>query len=445
MIKSRDDFIYIVSLLLGILFLLFITVLPFLFLFFLFLSSAYFVQAKDIHQKRRGICSSVVQKLKLFFTLSWIVVNVTATLFLFSLFPLFIIIIWALFLFMIFLNILAPSFLLSLLPALFFIVLMKGNYITEETMYNALKYSHAKVIAPVPWTRSIFSDDEERNIYFTVQQPEARRKRRSFYTLYRTNLTDKNMEPDSLNYFFCPAGVYDAKRKNIKLVSRVTDELLTVDDKHLQIIKKHKIRRDPDDIIFDETSDLLLVLYEEGGIGTYDPVTLKEITFSRWPCCVSSKFILSQKQKKVFIASLFTPITLTTADGGSLKQLQRKVLGLSSWGVDIDSREENVYLTDFFFGRLYKLDADTLSVKQSSWIKSGIRPVEIDEKRKLVYVGNYLDPYLLVLDENFNQIKKIFVGKTCRDIKLLKNGRLFVATQLGLVEVHVDEILKRKN
>ncbi len=445
---TRDKTIFFLSLLLAIFFLLMTLVLPFLFLIFLFLSAAYFVQSLEAYHKRKGSIPPRIKKLKTAFTLFWIGVNVIATLFLFSLFPLIIIIMWGALFIIISLKASSPSFLLSLMPALLFIVLMKGNSATRESMRSQIQsLKYATIAVSSQGVRSIFTDDLEKNIFFTVQLPDTRKHGQTYYTLFRYS-SEKRSEPDVLEYYFCPSGVYDKKRKNIKLISRVTDELLTVEPEHLRIIKKQKIRRDPDDILFDEKNDRLLVLYEEGGLGVYDPVTLSERQFKRWSCCVSSKAILSEKQKKIFIASLFTPVTLTTARPGNLNQLQHKILGLSSWGIALDRREENLYITDFFLGRLYKLDARTLKVRQSTWLKSGIRPVAVDEGRKLIYIGNYIDPYLVVLDKNFNMLTKVFVGSTCRDIKLLKNGRLFVATRLGLLEVHVDELirsLKRTN
>lgn len=436
---TRGKVIFFLSLFLGIFFLLMTLALPFLFLIFFFLAAAYFVQSLEAYHKRKGNIPPAVKKLKTAFMLFWVAVNLTSTLFLWSFFPLQIIILWGMFFLLVILKTVPPTFLLSIIPVFFFAMLIVNNAIDNTDAPYKARFTGVAV--QTRGARSIFTDAGEENIYFIVQLPEARQHNQTYYTLFRYSLKN-SAEPDVLEYYFCPSGVYDKKRKNLKLISRVTDELLTVEPEHLRIIKKQKIRRDPDDILLDEKNDSILVLYEEGGLGAYDPVTLSERQFKRWPCCVSAKAILSKKQKKIFIASLFTPVTLTTTGSEHLEQLQRKILGLSSWGIALDEHEENLYITDFFLGRLSKLDANTLQVTQSAWIKSGIRPVAVDEGRKLIYIGNYLDPYLIILDGNFKKIAKVFVGKTCRDIKLLKNGRLFAATRIGLVEVYVDKLLK---
>lgn len=293
--------------------------------------------------------------------------------------------------------------------------------------------------------RYIFTDSKEENLYFTTYF-YTRQKGIKYKTLYRVPLTTQE-KTKAFNYFFCGAGIYGNKQKKLFVINSDGGELLVLDPNTLKILKKQKIKLYPDGIVIDKKRDRIIVTYEGGELGAYDPESLKEkmlIHDGGLKYCGITNGVYSKKCDKIFIARQFTPFILTGARCHDLKTSMAKFMGLSSWGITLDHKEKYIYITDFFLGKIYKVNAKNFKIVRSARIKSGIRPVEIDDKRNLIYVGNYLNPYLLILNKNFRVIKKIFVGNPCRGLKLLKNGRLFAATVFGLVEIHVNDCLKGK-
>ncbi len=303
---------------------------------------------------------------------------------------------------------------------------------------------YVTTIADVRNVRNIFTDKAELNLFFTAHSPAGRKHGIIFETLFKIPLKS-NAEALSFVHTFCPSGVYDEKRKIIFAIDQDTDQVLSVDSSKMEILKSTATYKDPDDIFMDTKRDRIVVLFEEGAAALYNPDTLELLKFRRWGCCVSSKGTLSKKHDALFVSHTFNPNIVSRVRLSDLKQIRRKILGLSSWWVSLNQGESQLYATDFFLGKIYVLNPQTLDVIKSTWIKSGVRAVIADENRKLFYVGNYLEPYLRILNSDFKVIKKVYTGHFCRSLKLLKNGRLFAATGQGLVEVHVDEILKRKN
>lgn len=435
---GKNRFITYFNFLLASAFLFWGTVLPFLFPVFLFLAVMYIASGLRLYFKDDTQSPPKTGRLII---LPLLCMNVLLFLFLFRLFPLFalsvLISVCALTFFRIFqlFYLLSASLIITLSFLVAFPALTNDKGKIETRFVTLIKESKS--------ARNIFTDDAEENLYFTAHSPAGRKSGIIFETLFRIDLNRKR-KPESLVYYFCPGGVYDNKRKKLFVINQDSDELLSVNPKKLTILKKRLIHRDPDDIFLDEKRDRILVLFEEGAAALYDPDTLNEIQFTRWQCCVSSKGALSEKNDMLYVAHTFNPVIVSLARLTGLQQIRRKQLGLSSWWVSLNQSESQLYVTDFFLGKVYVLNPQTLDVINSAWVQSGIRAVIVDEKRELIYAGNYLNPYLLIMNSDFKVIKKVYIGHFCRSLKLLRNGRLFAATAIGLLEVHIDKILKEK-
>lgn len=290
--------------------------------------------------------------------------------------------------------------------------------------------------------RNIFTDNKEKYLYFTVHHKGGKLGSK-FKAFFKFSL-DKNKKIRSLSYYFCHNGIYDEKSHKIYLVNNDKDELLMVSPETLKILAKTKILKDPTDIFMDEKRNRILVLFEEGMLAAYHPNTLKPIS-SCYDRSASAfvQGILTKHQDKLYVARGGTPWTLIEADMRTCSFRRRKFLGMAAFGIAADQKEKFLYVTDFLLGKISMIDRQSFKTVKTAWLKSGIRPIEIDEKRKLVYVANYFIPELYILNKDFKLLKKVSVGNLVRDILLLKNGRLFAATSLGLVEVNVDDCLKK--
>lgn len=431
---GKNRFISYFNFLLASAFVFWGTVIPFLFPVFLFLAVMYIASGLNLYFK--GDTQSPPKTGRLIM-IPLLCVNVLLFLFMIRLFPLFttsvLITVYALAAFKVF----QPFYLFSVT-----FIFMLSFLIAFPALINdkgRIESRHVTLIKESKSARNIFTDDTEKILYFTAHSPAGRKHGIIFETLFRIDLNQKR-KPESLVYYFCPGGVYDNKRKKIFVINQDSDELLTVDPRTMSILKKKLVHRDPDDIFLDKKRDRLLVLFEEGAAAFYDPDTLNEIQFTRWQCCVSSKGALSEKNDMLYVAHTFNPAIVSIARLTGLQQIRRKQLGLSSWWVSLNQSESQLYVTDFFLGKVYVLNPLTLDVTNSAWVQSGIRAVIVDEKRELIYAGNYLNPYLLIMNSDFKVIKKVYIGHFCRSLKLLRNGRLFAATAIGLLEVHVDKI-----
>ncbi len=296
------------------------------------------------------------------------------------------------------------------------------------------------VSAPGGSVRNIFTDEKEENLYFTAYSKGARRGA-AYETFFRLRLKGRNKSLNSLVYSFCYSGAYDKKRDLLYLLGRDKGELLVVSPKTMRILRKVKILRDPADIYMDEKRDEIIILFE-WNIAAYDPDTLQRIS----SCSNKHKAnfvqgIISSESDKFYVACF----TFGGVQERNLKtcRITRQIpFQMTPWAIAADSEGKSLYFTDFLLGTLSVVDVKSFKIIKSVHIKSGVRAVEVDEKRGLIYVGNFLSPYLVILDNNLQILEKVFVGNPCRDIKLLKNGRLFVASNLGLLEVDVDEVMK---
>lgn len=320
-----------------------------------------------------------------------------------------------------------------------FIVLVQYDAVHAPYAQKLAENSCVTVKYKTWHVRNIFTDDNEETLYFTAHNKGIRYGKKT-RTFFKMSLQDSRVE--SLSYYFSHNGIYDKKRKVIYLTSNDTGEILVVSPTNLKILRRMKVFGKPTDIFMDEKRDRIIVLFEKGIMAAFDPETLYMIS-----SCFSesiTNFVegsLARNHEKIYISRPFTPWTLVEADLKTCKLGRKKLLGLTSLGITTDRDEKLIYVTDFLLGTLFVVDRQSFRVVKRKWIKSGIRPVELDEKRGLIYVANYLNPYLYILDRGLRVIKKVYIGNPCRDIRLLKNGRLFVGTSIGLLEVNVDKCL----
>lgn len=329
----------------------------------------------------------------------------------------------------------SPSIIPLQILNMFFIILVIYNGFIAPKFQKLKQDSCVRVLVSTDAAvRNIFTDDKEENLYFTAysSNPDPTTK---YKTFFQVPLMRKG-KIKSILHSFCYDGAYDKKRKVIYLLSRFTNEILIVSPETLKILKRFEVAGQPAAITMDEKRDTLIILFE-WGMAIYDAKTFKKVVLlDRKNSANFVQGIVLKKWDK-FCAVCFT---LGGVQERELKtgKITRKKHLLTPWGITTDKDEKHIYVTDFLTGKLSILDMKSFRIVKSIRLKSGIRPVEVDDRRNLIYVGNYLDPYLIILNKELKILKKIYVGNPCRDIKLLKNQRLFAGTNLGLMEITVN-------
>lgn len=330
------------------------------------------------------------------------------------------------------------SFSLQLLHVCFILLIVFDTAVFP--LFQSLeKYSGVAVVVRSGTVRNIFTDEAEKYLFFTAYSKIARRGR-PYETFFRVSLANKQ-PVKSLIYPFCYSGVYDNKRHVIYLLSRDTHELLVVSPESLKILRKVEINKYPADIYVDEKADRLIILFE-WSMALYDPASLrKTLGITKRTGANFVQGILLKKHHE-FYTACFTMGGVQQRDLRTCR-IKRKIHNqLTPWALASDRGEHLLYFTDFLRGTLSVAGRNTFRVIKSIRLKSGVRAVEVDDRRGLIYVGSFLNPYLIILNKDLKIIGRAYVGNPCRDIKLLKNGRLFAATNLGLLEINVDRILK---
>lgn len=333
----------------------------------------------------------------------------------------------------------SPSIIpLQILNMLFIILVIYNGFIgpkfqklKQDSCMRVLVSTHAAV-------RNIFTDDKEENLYFTAYRSNQNQTTK-YKTFFQLPLKEKG-GLKSITHSFCYDGAYDKKRKVIYLLSRLSNEILIVSPKTLKILQRIEVGGLPAAIYMDEKRDRLIILFE-WSMAIYDAKTFRKVViFDRINSANFVQGIVLKRWDK-FCAVCFT---LGGVQERELKtgKITRKKHFLTPWGITTDKDEKHIYVTDFLTGMLSILDMKSFKTVKSIRLKSGIRPVEVDDRRNLIYVGNYFYPYLIILNKELKILKRIYVGNPCRDLKLLKNGRLFAGTNFGLVEVHVDSCLR---
>ena len=398
-------------------------------LLFLFVCDA----KADLSEKQQKPVPNIYRFFSKTYFLVWMSLAGAFSCFLFSLHPVTVLLLWGVLIFS--WRIVRPATSLHFLHGAFIFIIIYDAAISPK--FQKLPESKSVILrVPSGTVRNIFTDDKEEFLYFTAYG-RSEWKGVPYETFFRVPLK-KRGKLQSLIYPFCYAGAYDKKRHLIFLLGRDTDELLVVSPDTMNVLRKTKIFRNPADIYMDEKRDRLIVLFE-WRMAVYHPETLSPLgVYSAKRGANFVQGVVLKKRDTIALACF----TVGGVQERDLKtcRVKRKFLDMTPWAVTADPDENFLYVTDFLRGTLSVLDIRTFSVVKRARIQSGIRPVEVDEKRGLVYVGSFLSPYLFVLDENLSVKKKIFVGNPCRDIKLLRNGRLFVGTRFGLVEIKVDAL-----
>jgi hypothetical protein len=214
-------------------------------------------------------------------------------------------------------------------------------------------------------------------------------------------------------------------------------------DANLRLLKKSKQ-------FFGQILDLFLLpdgkggrrLYvvSEGGVHIYqlNPDTLEMLEYAAPFVTIQMDTVIDARRNALYGAT-FGPWLAVRFNLDNPLYYRRAALGIGSWGLDRDPLKNELYVSDFFLGRITKVDAQSMAVLRSRTFWPGWRSVVFDPQRRLVYVGNYFFPRVLVLDENLKQRAVLQTHGAVRNLVLSADqNTLYVACLGGLFAIDLD-------
>lgn len=117
---------------------------------------------------------------------------------------------------------------------------------------------------------------------------------------------------------------------------------------------------------------------------------------------------------------------------------KRGRLGAGSWSVFYDAKDNDVYVTDFFLGMVYRLDAATLETEWSCRLTPGERPVLADQNRRVLYVGNVMTGRLTMFNmDNLGERYSVLAGSGIQQLTQAPvSKRIYIGTKAGLFRLN---------
>lgn len=230
--------------------------------------------------------------------------------------------------------------------------------------------------------------------------------------------------------------------------SQFFDKEILALDEQLKTVKRLKLANETMDLFLCTTSDggkrLLALSFLEGKLLVVDPLELEllaEHVYS--PLIANCNFIrMSEQRRRLYCAVISWGYIAALVDIDNPDRARRGVLGLGSWGIDMDPASRYFYISDFFLGRMYKVDEDSMKVVASALLRPGIRPVVFDPKRRRVYVGDYYLKDVFVLDENLEEIARLSSNGRLTDMALSQDGALlYTVGWRGVYAIDLEKAL----
>jgi len=294
--------------------------------------------------------------------------------------------------------------------------------------------------------RSIIANEDESRLYFTAKGGAGpRRKYNRFFSLHSI---DPHNPRDDIRWSRCR--IFDAALtpdgSNLLATDYDNRKLLVLDPETLEIRKTLPTNPFPMFIVIDKAHNRLFVTHE--GIGFIIAYGLpgiaridKRLTFSA-PIAAA----IDWNSGEMYAANWLFPFMLSELDMYDMSVRHVKFpLSFAGAGAALDFDRNRVYVSNILSGKVAAVDRETFRSVGRLDALPGVRPVAVDEKRKLIYAGNMMEPYLRVYGYDHRLLARVYVGRNCRAIYLTpKTNRLLAGTALGVLEVRIDMLLKDK-
>ncbi len=314
----------------------------------------------------------------------------------------------------------------------------------EITKKSAL---HGTLVLPKKYgsIRTVFMDREEKFLYCILHAPPAPRMVLLKFNVKRENGTfvlDKKfsfIRADEVDKAGLKAALLDEKNKKIYAAS-TGGKLLMIDSETLKILRD--VNTDMTRLMQlyeDKPRKRILVLTENGEIKSY-----------------SLPYLMAEKKSEfhgnpyaVFPNGTGQSIYIVQGGKGSIVEFDLdkfevlrdyKSSAFFPMGAYMDSEKGELYITDYFFGYLRVVDVRDFMETEHFRLRTGVRELMVDKKRKQIYVGQFQKGLVYVLKMGKRTIEKeIFAGKQIRHIYLSpKTNTVLTATAYGVFQLNVD-------
>jgi DNA-binding beta-propeller fold protein YncE len=311
------------------------------------------------------------------------------------------------------------------------------------TFADYSKHGPGRIKTGYQGVRSILTDDSERAVYITA---DVGPRETNLPSLFRIDLGGASIRKYKGDRMFGLAFTPDGD----KLLSTgyYRHKLIILDPVMLKRIGTRNTPVYPQSIIVDKRGARITITHESHG--TVSVFKLPELKFLKESRVDAAPNVIDtdMRSRTFFAANWLYPYLLSEVEIYSLQTPRRKYfLHFASGGVSRDNSGRRVYVIDSILGNIYVVDRASFKTIRSIKIKPLGRSIRVDDKRRLMYVGSVVEPFIRVYNFNGSQIAKIFTGANCRDIFITPvTKRVFAGTVLGLMELKIDDLLdKSKN
>jgi len=254
-------------------------------------------------------------------------------------------------------------------------------------------------------------------------------------------ITDKGCTLRWFHETFCRDMIYDETR-SIYYASHFFDRQILMLDENLDVVQKTEVGNEIIDIFLYENGrgeeQLLALSFLDGKLFSLNPTSLDLISGRVYsPFIMNCNFARMSQAKRVLYCAVFSWGKIATRiDLENAGRAERGVWGIGSWGIDFEGHGDHFYISDFFLGRLYKVDEKSMKVVGHALLRPGIRSVVYDPKRGYIYVGDYYLKNVYVLDEHLRKVCTLRSNGKVTDMALSRDGAyLYTAGWQGIYAI----------
>ncbi len=221
----------------------------------------------------------------------------------------------------------------------------------------------------------------------------------------------------------------------------------------LRLIAEHYFREQTGELYYDEKSDMLGMLSDEGEVVI--PVNAATLTpeapvpapvipgETRYDQALGEGVFcfaagpLKPLNGRGYAAVAFRGAPFAARPLAPSTRYPSSWLALT-WGCDWDGQARRVYVALSNLGLLLTIDYDTGDVLERRWVGLGVRSVAYDHERRRLYLANFLRGRVTEWDvRTARELRSWFVGRFVRYVVVRKPSSLLVSSNLGILEIRL--------
>jgi hypothetical protein len=247
-----------------------------------------------------------------------------------------------------------------------------------------------------------------------------------------------------INYTYSQELAYDTKRDLLYIAGHSADRLAMASVSPFVMIKQIATADKPHNLVYEPIDDLLYVVHESSRCRIHQPGTLALISVVD-----STPWLMSPFEPKVdrvkgtiTMASLVPIYQLGELSLTNSRPPRLAVMGLGSFGLEEVKSTDSFIYSDTFLGIILEIARDSWKMKRWKFVGGSPRKVVYDEGRNLLYVGKFFRQEMSIYNgSSWEPIADLPVGINTRDIRIAGDGRVYVGSAAGIMELKIDQLL----